>query len=173
MISGIDLLTFPCHTSHALQPLDVTCFKPFKVTFRAFRDNWTLNHIRKNPRKEDLVGWVACALRKGFNKENIKKRFQTTSIYPINKTTMDTKLGPSLTFETKGQKHANSIEAERSGHYSFTNEEEDLQPWHVEEVSMENIDNMPKCTPYYVHIPSDMEEGMCAGIESSNKEDCA
>jgi len=27
---GMDLLTFPFHTSHALQLLDVTCFKPFK-----------------------------------------------------------------------------------------------------------------------------------------------
>jgi len=27
---GLDLLTFPSHTFHALQPLDVTCFKPFK-----------------------------------------------------------------------------------------------------------------------------------------------
>jgi len=33
MLNGVDLLTFPSHTSHALQPLDVTCFKPFKVAF--------------------------------------------------------------------------------------------------------------------------------------------
>jgi hypothetical protein len=27
---GLDLLTLPPHTSHALQPLDVSAFKPFK-----------------------------------------------------------------------------------------------------------------------------------------------
>jgi hypothetical protein len=29
----LDLLTLPSHTSHALQPLDVSCFKPFKQAF--------------------------------------------------------------------------------------------------------------------------------------------
>jgi hypothetical protein len=28
------MVTLPIHTSHALQPLDVTYFKPFKTTFR-------------------------------------------------------------------------------------------------------------------------------------------
>jgi hypothetical protein len=30
-----DLIIPPSHTNHALQPLDVTCFKPFKIVFRA------------------------------------------------------------------------------------------------------------------------------------------
>jgi hypothetical protein len=30
---GLDMITLPSHTSHALQPLDVNCFKPFKITF--------------------------------------------------------------------------------------------------------------------------------------------
>jgi hypothetical protein len=28
--AGLDLITLPSHTSHALQPLDVCIFKPFK-----------------------------------------------------------------------------------------------------------------------------------------------
>jgi hypothetical protein len=31
---GLHMVTLPTHTSHALQPLDVSCFKPFKTTFR-------------------------------------------------------------------------------------------------------------------------------------------
>jgi len=31
---GLDMIILPSHTSHALQPLDVACFKPFKITFR-------------------------------------------------------------------------------------------------------------------------------------------
>ena len=27
---GVDMINLPSHTSHALQPLDVACFKPFK-----------------------------------------------------------------------------------------------------------------------------------------------
>ncbi len=33
----LDMLTLPSHTSHALQPLDVFCFKPFKITFKKDR----------------------------------------------------------------------------------------------------------------------------------------
>jgi len=28
------MITLPLHTSHALQPLDVACFKPFKIAFK-------------------------------------------------------------------------------------------------------------------------------------------
>jgi hypothetical protein len=31
---GLDLFTLSSHTSHAMQPLDVSCFKPFKQAFR-------------------------------------------------------------------------------------------------------------------------------------------
>ena len=35
---GIDMISLPSHTFHSLQPLDVGCFRPFKVAFRAYRD---------------------------------------------------------------------------------------------------------------------------------------
>jgi hypothetical protein len=31
---NLDMITLPSHTSHVLQPLDVSCFNPFKITFR-------------------------------------------------------------------------------------------------------------------------------------------
>jgi hypothetical protein len=34
MESRLDLLSLPSHTSHALQPLNVPCFKPFETVFR-------------------------------------------------------------------------------------------------------------------------------------------
>ena len=39
MNNGIDIVTLPSHTSHALQSLDRTCFAPFKVIFRRIRDD--------------------------------------------------------------------------------------------------------------------------------------
>jgi len=103
MLSGLDLLTFPSHTSHALQPLDVTCFKPFKEAFRAYRDKWTVNHVGKTPGKDNLVAWVSFGLKKAFTKGNITKGFQTMGIYPIDATAMDNKVGPSLTFQRRGE----------------------------------------------------------------------
>jgi hypothetical protein len=32
---GIDLLTLPAHTTHRLQPLDVSVFGPFKSYFKS------------------------------------------------------------------------------------------------------------------------------------------
>jgi len=51
----LDFITLPFHMSHALHPLDATCFKPFKIAFRAYRDVWTLVNKVKMVRKEDLI----------------------------------------------------------------------------------------------------------------------
>jgi hypothetical protein len=42
---GLDMITFPSHTSHAFQPLDAACFKPFKTTFRKERN---ITMVRRN-----------------------------------------------------------------------------------------------------------------------------
>jgi len=109
MLCGVDLLTFPSHRSHALQPLDVTCFKPFKVAFRAYRDKWTVEHVGQCPGKDDLTSWVAFALRKALTKENITRGFQTTCIYPLNIQAIDKKIGPSLTFQGESSSKGEDI----------------------------------------------------------------
>jgi len=35
---GLDMITIPSHASHALQTLDVACFKPFKIAFKKERN---------------------------------------------------------------------------------------------------------------------------------------
>jgi len=42
-IIKLDMVTLPSHTSHALQPLDVTCFKPFKTTFKEEKATTMIN----------------------------------------------------------------------------------------------------------------------------------
>jgi hypothetical protein len=39
----LDMVTLPSHTSHALQPLDVVCFKPFKIAFRKEKNTTMIN----------------------------------------------------------------------------------------------------------------------------------
>jgi hypothetical protein len=41
-IFELDMVTLPSHTSHTLQSLDITCFKPFKTTFKKEK-NGTMN----------------------------------------------------------------------------------------------------------------------------------
>ena len=66
MNSGLDIISLPSHTSHALQPLDVSCFKPFKTAFRQIRDSWTLLNKGKKVEKTDLCEWTSQALEKSL-----------------------------------------------------------------------------------------------------------
>jgi len=94
------MLTFPSHTSHAMQPLDVSCFKPFKLSFRAYRDKWNNYHKGEKLVKEDLAQWVSHALKRALSISNITKGFESTGIYPINDHVMDSKMEPSQAYCT-------------------------------------------------------------------------
>ena len=96
--AGLDMLTLPSHTSHAMQPLDVAVFKPFKTAFRAYRDVWTMNHKGNVPRKEDLAQWVSLALKRAASPQNIKAGFRATGIWPFNPEKMKFKMQPSEGF---------------------------------------------------------------------------
>jgi hypothetical protein len=95
---GLDLVTLPSHTSHRLQPLDVSIFRPFKCAFRGYRDVWTLHHRGQPTQKEDLVHWVDLALKRALSPLNITKGFRTTGIWPLDSTTIQGKMGPRKQF---------------------------------------------------------------------------
>jgi hypothetical protein len=92
---GLDMLILPSHTSHTIQPLDVSCFTPFKQAFHLLRDVWTLRNKSKGTSKEVLASWVSAALQKSLTEKNIKSGFCTTGIFPLNPQAMDGKMGPN------------------------------------------------------------------------------
>jgi hypothetical protein len=51
----LDLLTPPSHTSHALQPLDVNVFKPFKQFFRQYMNFWMSRNLNEPASKDTLA----------------------------------------------------------------------------------------------------------------------
>jgi len=59
MDRDLDMVTIPSRTSHCLQPLDICCFKPFKLFFRAYPDKWNLEYKRHASTKEDLALWIS------------------------------------------------------------------------------------------------------------------
>jgi hypothetical protein len=80
---GLHMIILPSHTSHALQPLDMACFKPFKTIFKKERDTIM---VRKNYIKVDkitLVGWVNKALDQALTSKNIMSWFKSTRIWPL------------------------------------------------------------------------------------------
>jgi hypothetical protein len=90
-----DLLTLSSHTSHALQPQDVSCFIPLKGAFCFQCDVWTLKNKSKGASKEILASWVSAALEKALTEKNVKSGFRTTGIFFFNPCAMDEKMGPS------------------------------------------------------------------------------
>jgi hypothetical protein len=48
----------PSHTSHVLQPLDVSCFKPFKIALKKERNNAMVKNNHCEPNKCTLTSWV-------------------------------------------------------------------------------------------------------------------
>ena len=91
----LDIITLPSHTSHRLQPLDFSIFKPFKVAFRACRDRWTMGNKGQAARKEELAEWVAEGLKKTLTSTKIQKGFAATGIWPLQSTTMEQYMAPS------------------------------------------------------------------------------
>jgi hypothetical protein len=55
---GLNMITLPSHTSHALQPLDVFCFKPFKIAFRKIKDAAMSKSNHMELDKIILARWV-------------------------------------------------------------------------------------------------------------------
>ncbi len=77
---GLDMVTLPTYTWHALQPLNVSCFKPFKTTFRKERSSTMVKNNHLEPNKVTLTTWVDKALQQPLKKENIKLRFKVSGI---------------------------------------------------------------------------------------------
>jgi hypothetical protein len=55
---GLNMITLLFHTSHALQPLDVSYFKPFKFAFRQKKDSTMVKNNQCELEKCTLVGRV-------------------------------------------------------------------------------------------------------------------
>ncbi len=83
--NGIVLLTLPPHTSHRMQPLDVTVFGPFKTQCSRALDGW----MRSNPGKTvsiyQIAGLVNEAFMSAVTPRNITSGFRSSGIFPYNR----------------------------------------------------------------------------------------
>lgn len=76
--SGIHIVTPPPHTSHRLQPLDVSVFGPFKAAFNRFVDNFMQIHPEKTFTLYEVGEAVGEAYGLAFTPNNIRKGFSST-----------------------------------------------------------------------------------------------
>jgi len=107
MNNGIDIVTLPSHTSHALQPLDRTCFAPFKAAFRRIRDDWIRQHKNTKVEKSMLCEWTSKALGQALTPSNIKAGFRRCGIWPLDRAATAADMGPAEGFRTVEDVEAN------------------------------------------------------------------
>ena len=98
MESGLDIVSLPCPTSHALQPLNISCFKPFKTAFRKLRDRWSLTNKTKVVDKQTLCEWTSQALEVALMPSNIRAGFRGTGIWPLDHQVAKAAMKPSLDY---------------------------------------------------------------------------
>ncbi|GBM94753.1 hypothetical protein AVEN_66047-1 [Araneus ventricosus] len=82
--NGLSIITFPTHTSHKMQPLDVSEYGPLKSHYEIALNEWNLSNPGKRITIYDLPECFSRAFYKALSLENISSGFKRTGIWPIN-----------------------------------------------------------------------------------------
>ncbi len=112
------MITLPSHTSHALEPLNVSCFKSFKTSFNKERDNSMVRNNYNEPNKATLVTWVDKALNVALSKKNIKSGFWVTINWPSNPKVMDGRIKPNELYAV--DRHNNTLDEDNEENFDET-----------------------------------------------------
>ena len=83
--NGIVILSLPLHTSHKLQPLDRSFFKPLKTAYNAECSRWMRNHPGRRITVDNISALFSAAYTKSATIENAVSGFRTSGIYPFNR----------------------------------------------------------------------------------------
>lgn len=81
----IYLFTFPAHTSHLLQPLDVGVYKPLKLNWATSLNHYMRENPGEKPNRTTFHTILNPAFIKSFFKKNIENAFKKSGICPLNK----------------------------------------------------------------------------------------
>ena len=81
----IYLFTFPAHTSHLLQPLDVGIYKPLKSNWATSLNDFMRENPGEKPNRTTFHTILNPAFVKSFSKKNIENAFKKSGICPLNK----------------------------------------------------------------------------------------
>ena len=85
---GIDILVFPGHTSHLLQPFDVSIASPLKTSYQKKLLQYNLDFHGRKSMKEIRIMMIKClvdALMEAASFSNIQSGFMSTGLSPLNK----------------------------------------------------------------------------------------
>ncbi|KAG8951472.1 hypothetical protein FRC04_006004 [Tulasnella sp. 424] len=81
---NIIVISYPPHTTHALQGLDVACFGPLKLYWSEEKAKWERLKKRRLG-KNDFLAVYSLARRRAFTEKNIKSAFRATGVVPFRR----------------------------------------------------------------------------------------
>ncbi|KAF2899785.1 hypothetical protein ILUMI_06406 [Ignelater luminosus] len=87
--NGIILLSLPPHTSHRLQPLDLTYFEPLKNAYNRERDLYMASNVYRRITQYDVLELFTKAYNRISNIEKAANGFQAAGILPLNPNQFD------------------------------------------------------------------------------------
>ncbi|KAJ4428125.1 hypothetical protein ANN_24139 [Periplaneta americana] len=82
--AGVVMLTFPPHTSHKLQPLDISVYAPMKTYYNQAVESWLHNNRGKTFDIYAVAEAAGIAYPKAFTPQNILSGFRKSGIYPLD-----------------------------------------------------------------------------------------
>lgn len=87
--NGIILLSLPPHTSHRMQPLDLTYFGPLKTAYNKECDLYMASNVGRKITQYEIVQLFAKSFNRISNIEKAAKGFQAAGIWPIDPNKFD------------------------------------------------------------------------------------
>lgn len=83
MDKKIDLLVLPPHTSHTLQPLDISIFQPLKRALATETNRLAALDLGRIPRVEWTEAYIR-GCKKAFSLKNIQIGWKATGLWPLS-----------------------------------------------------------------------------------------
>ena len=84
-LNNIVLIRLPAHTTHLLQPLDVSVFKTVKDKWRVIVDDFLKSNNFKPITKSDFPKLMKSVVEQAFTRTCAVNGFEKTGPYPLNR----------------------------------------------------------------------------------------
>ena len=102
--NNVILVCLPPHTTHALQPLDVSVFKSLKAHFSRSLRAWCFTKKNFVVTKRDFARVVKEPFELSFSMSNIKSGFNRCGVFPLNRDAIQSsKMLPSEIYSENGK----------------------------------------------------------------------
>lgn len=82
--AGLVMVTFPPHTSHRLQPLDISVYGPLKTYYNQSVESWLFNNKGKTFDIYTVAEALGISYPRAFTPQNILSGFRKSGIYPLD-----------------------------------------------------------------------------------------